>query len=103
MTRIFLEGESIAVTVLEAGPNPVVQKKTLENDGYSALQLAFGERRRKNISKGVLGHFEKAKVAPRKYLAESRVTPEEAAKYEVGQDVKVDVFQAGQRIDVIGT
>ena len=103
MTRIFLEGESIAVTVLEAGPNPVVQKKTVENDGYTALQLAFGERRKKNIGKGVLGHYAKAKVAPRKVLGESRVTPEEAAKYEVGQDVKVDVFQAGQRIDVIGT
>jgi large subunit ribosomal protein L3 len=104
MTRIFTEGgDSIAVTVLEAGPNPVVQKKSEEQDGYTALQLGFGEKRRKNIPKGVLGHFEKAGVAPRAHLGECRVSPEEAAKYEVGQDVKVDVFQAGQRIDVIGT
>jgi large subunit ribosomal protein L3 len=104
MTRIFTEaGESIAVTVLEAGPNPVVQKKTVEKDGYSALQLGFGEKRRKNVGKPRLGHFEKAGVAPKAHLGECRVTPEEAAPYEVGQDVKVDVFEAGQRIDVIGT
>ena len=105
MTRIFTEGgESIAVTVLEAGPNPVVQKKTAETDGYTALQLGFGERSKKNVGKPVLGHFAKANVAPRTLLEECRVTAEEAAKYEVGQDVKVeDVFQAGQRIDVIGT
>jgi large subunit ribosomal protein L3 len=105
MTRIFTEGgESIAVTVLEAGPNPVVQKKTEETDGYTALQLAFGERRKKNMGKGVVGHYAKAGVAPKAQLEECRVTPEEAAKYEVGQDVKVaDVFTAGQRIDVIGT
>jgi large subunit ribosomal protein L3 len=104
MTRIFTEtGESIAVTVLEAGPNPVVQKKSLENDGYLALQLGFGERRRKNMGKPRLGHFEKAGVAPKALLGECRVSAEEAARYEVGQDVKVDVFEAGQRIDVIGT
>jgi large subunit ribosomal protein L3 len=104
MTRIFTEsGDSIAVTVLEAGPNPVVQKKTEETDGYSAIQIGFGERSRKNVGKPLLGHFAKAGVAPRRYLGESRLSAEEVAKYEVGQDVKVDVFQAGQRIDVIGT
>ena len=61
MTRIFTEtGDSIAVTVLEAGPNPVVQKKSVENDGYTALQLGFGEKRRKTVGKPRLGHFEKA-------------------------------------------
>jgi large subunit ribosomal protein L3 len=104
MTRIFTEsGDSIAVTVLEAGPNPVVQKKTVETDGYTALQLGFGTRKRANFTKPLLGHFEKAGVAPRARLAESRVTPEEAGPYEVGQEVKVDLFQPGQRIDVIGT
>jgi large subunit ribosomal protein L3 len=104
MTRIYDEsGESIGVTVLEAGPNPVIQKKTQAKEGYDALQLAFGERKRSRSSKGLLGHFEKAKIAPKRHLKESRVSSEDAAKYEVGQDVKVDVFAKGQRVDVIGT
>jgi large subunit ribosomal protein L3 len=104
MTRIFTDsGDSIAVTVLEAGPNPVVQKKTVETDGYTALQLGFGARKRANFPKPLLGHFEKSGVAPRARLGESRVSPEEAGQYEVGQEVKVDLFQPGQRIDVIGT
>jgi len=104
MTRIFTEkGEAIPVTVLEAGPNVVVQKKTAATDGYDALQLGFGERRRKRTTKAMLGHFEKAKVAPQRHLHESRVGAEDAAKYEAGQEVKVDVFTPGQRVDVIGT
>ena len=104
MTRIFTEkGEAIPVTVLEAGPNVVVQKKTAATDGYDALQLGFGERRRKRTTKAMLGHFEKAKVAPQRHLHESRVGAEDAAKYEAGQEVKVDVFTQGQRVDVIGT
>jgi len=104
MTRIYDEsGESIGVTVLEAGPNPVVQKKSAAGEGYDALQLGFGERKRSRTSKALLGHFEKAKVAPKRHLHESRVAAEDAAKYEVGQDVKVDVFAKGQRVDVIGT
>jgi len=104
MTRIFTEkGEAIPVTVLEAGPNFVVQKKTAATDGYDALQLGFGERRRKRTTKAMLGHFEKAKVAPQRHLHESRVGAEDAAKYEAGQEVKVDVFTPGQRVDVIGT
>jgi len=104
MTRIYDEsGESIGVTVLEAGPNPVIQKKTAAKEGYDALQLGFGERKRSRTAKGLLGHFEKAKIAPKRHLKESRVSGEDAAKYEVGQDVKVDVFAKGQRVDVIGT
>jgi large subunit ribosomal protein L3 len=104
MTRIYDEsGESIGVTVLEAGPNPVVQKKTRADEGYDALQLGFGERKRSRTSKGLLGHFEKAKVAPKRHLRESRVAAEDAAKFEVGQEVKVDLFAKGQRVDVIGT
>lgn len=104
MTRIHDEtGQMIPVTVLEAGPNPVVQKKTAAKDGYDALQLAFGERKRARTTKALAGHFDKAQVAPKRHLRESRVTAEDATKWEVGQEVKVDVFAKGQRIDVIGT
>ena len=104
MTQIFAEnGDAVSVTVLEAGPNTVVQKKTVEKDGYTALQLGFGERRPSRTTKGQLGHFQKANVAPQRYLEESRVTPEEAAAYETGAKVTVGVFEKGQRVDVIGT
>lgn len=104
MTRIYDEnGTAIPVTVLQAGPNFVVQKKTAESDGYTALQLGFGERRRKVTPKPLLGHFDKAKVAPQRHLHESRVTEEEAAAFEPGAEVKADVFSAGQVVDVIGT
>jgi large subunit ribosomal protein L3 len=104
MTRIFdTTGEAIPVTVLAAGPNYVVQKKTDAVDGYTALQLGFGERRRKVTPKPELARFDKAKVAPQRHLHESRVSAEDAEKYEVGQEVKADVFSQGQRVDVIGT
>ena len=104
MTQIFAEnGDAVSVTVLEAGPNTVVQKKTVEHDGYSALQLGFGERRPARTPKGELGHFQKASVAPQRYLEESRVTPEEAAAHETGGKITVEVFTPGQRVDVIGT
>ncbi len=104
MTRIFNEaGDCIPVTVLEAGPNTVVQVKTPETDGYSALQLGFGERRRSTLSKPALGHFEKQGVAPKRFLHESRLTAEEVAGYEKGGEVKADVFAAGQKVDVVGT
>lgn len=104
MTRLFDEqGQCVSVTVLDAKPNVVVQKKTPENDGYSALQLGAGERPRKNVSKAVQKHYEKAGTAPRRVLSESRVSAEDATKYEAGQEIGVDVFDAGQRVDVIGT
>jgi large subunit ribosomal protein L3 len=104
MTQIFAEnGDAVSVTVLEAGPNTVVQKKTVESDGYSALQLGLGERRPTRTPKAELGHFQKANTAPRQYLKESRVTPEEAAAYEAGAKVTVELFAPGQRVDVIGT
>jgi large subunit ribosomal protein L3 len=103
MTRWFDEtGESVPVTVLEAGPNVVVQKKTPEKDGYAALQLGFGERRRGLFPKPELGHFDRAGVAPKRWLKESRVSAEELGKHEAGGEVKVDVFAPGQRVDVIG-
>lgn len=104
MTRVFDEsGQSVPVTVLEAGPNPVVQVKTPEKEGYAALQLAFGDRPRRTASKPLLGHFDKAKVAPKRHLHESRVEPEALAGVEVGSEIKADVFSPGQRVDVIGT
>jgi large subunit ribosomal protein L3 len=104
MTQLFAEsGECIPVTVLEAGPNRIVQKKTVETDGYTALQLGFGERRASRTTKPMRGHYEKGGVAPAQALKESRIAPEEAEQYEVGQELKADIFSEGQRIDVIGT
>ncbi len=104
MTRVFNEaGDCIPVTVLEAGPNTVVQKKTPEKDGYSALQLGFGERRRSTLQRPRLGHFEKAGVAPQRHLKECRVSEDELTQYEVGSQIRADVFEPGQKVDVIGT
>ena len=103
-TQIFAEsGECIPVTVLEAGPNAVVQKKTVEKDGYSALQLGFEDIRPARATKAMRGHFERVNVAPKRHLVESRITPEEAEAHEEGSEIKVDVFSEGQRVDVIGT
>jgi large subunit ribosomal protein L3 len=102
-TQIFAEtGECIPVTVLEAGPNTVVQKKTPERDGYAALQLGFGEQRPSRMPRALAGHFQKAKVAPKRHLQECRVTEAEAAEREVGSEIRCDVFAAGQRVDVVG-
>ncbi len=104
MTRIFNEtGDAVPVTVLEAGPNAVLQHKTVEKDGYTALQLGFGERRAKTLSKAMLGHFAKAKAAPQRFVAESRVGPEELDKHPVGSQLAAGLFSPGQRVDVIGT
>jgi large subunit ribosomal protein L3 len=104
MTRVFDEaGDAVPVTVLEAGPNTVIQHRTPARDGYSALQLGFGERRAKTLSKGMQGHFAKARSAPRRFVAECRVAPEELEKHAVGSELKADLFSPGQRVDVIGT
>lgn len=104
MTRVFDgAGEAVPVTVLEAGPNAVLQHRTPAKDGYSALQLGFGERRAKTLSKAMQGHFAKADAAPRRFVAECRVAPEELEKHAVGSELKADVFSPGQRVDVIGT
>ena len=104
MTQYYNEtGECIPVTVLDAQPNRVVQKKTPENDGYAALQLGWGERKPKHTSKALGGHFEKAGVGPQRVLRESRVEPEQLDEFEVGQDIEVGIFEPGQRVDVIGT
>jgi large subunit ribosomal protein L3 len=104
MTRIFdATGDAVPVTVLEAGPNAVLQHRTVAKDGYSALQLGFGERRPKTLSKAMLGHFAKGKASPRRFVAECRVGPEELEKHPVGSQLEADLFAAGQRVDVIGT
>lgn len=102
MTQVFNEdGLCIPVTVIEAGPLTVIQKKTVENDGYSAVKVGYQEIAEKRLSKPDKGQFSKMKLAPKKYLREFRV--DEGATYEVGQDIKVgDMFEAGDRIDVSG-
>jgi large subunit ribosomal protein L3 len=98
MTQIFNEnGSLIPVTVLQAGPCAVTQVKTVENDGYSAVQVGFGDIREVLVNKPRKGHFAKAGVANKKYLKEFRF--ENAADYTVGQEIKVDIFAEGDRID----
>jgi large subunit ribosomal protein L3 len=104
MTRIFDEsGDAQSVTVLEAGPNVVVQKKTDDTDGYTALQLGFGARRAGLFTKPERGHYEKAGVSPKRILRESRVAPAEAESHEVGSEITCEIFEEGQYVDAIGT
>jgi large subunit ribosomal protein L3 len=104
MTQYFNEaGECIPVTVLDAQPNRVVQKKTPDRDGYAALQLGYGERHLRHTTKAQQGHFAKAETAPAKLLRESRIPAEQLENYEVGQKIEVGIFEAGQRVDVTGT
>ena len=101
MTRVFTEdGTAVPVTVIEAGPCVVTQVKTTGIDGYEAVQLGFDRTRRKSLSKPVMGQFEKAKLAPRKRLREFRVSDPDS--YEVGQEIKVDIFAPGELVEVTG-
>jgi large subunit ribosomal protein L3 len=101
MTQVW-DGENrvVPVTVIEAGPCRVVQLKTPERDGYSAVQLSFGETKARRLSKPELGHLQAAGGPPSKHLAELRVT--DLAGFEIGQIVRADVFEAGERVDVTG-
>ena len=102
MTQIFDEvGNVVPVTVVEAGPCVVVQKKTVENDGYEAVQFGFGEVTTKHVTKALQGHFNKADVAPKKVLREFRLS--DCSAYNIGDVVKADVFAAGEHVDVVGT
>jgi large subunit ribosomal protein L3 len=102
MTQVFDESNRIVpVTVVQAGPNVVTQVRTQDTDGYVAVQLAFGAIDPRKVNKPKTGHFSKAGVTPRRYLAELRTT--DAAEYEVGQEITADVFEAGTEIDVTGT
>lgn len=101
MTQIFMEdGTLVPVTVLQAGPCAVVQVKTVENDGYSAVQVGFADAKEKNVNKPLQGHFAKAGVSLRRVLKEFRLV--DAENYKVGQEIKADIFQAGDMIDVSG-
>ena len=101
MTQIFDEkGNVVPVTLIEAGPCVVAQKKTVENDGYAAIQLAFEDAKKKHLTKAEAGHFEKAGVALKKHLKEFRL--EDTSAYEAGSVVTVDTFAAGEKVDVTG-
>ncbi len=102
MSQIFTaDGIVIPVTVVEAGPCPVVQKKTQEKDGYNALQVAFGDAKEKNVSKPVMGQFKKANVAPKKVLKELPI--DDVNSYEIGQEINCSIFAEGDHVDVVGT
>ena len=102
MTQIFDEkGNVIPVTVIETAGNVVAQVKTVETDGYNAIQLGYGEIKDKHINKPETGHFAKAKLANKKHLREFRMDSVE--EYKVGDEVKADIFTAGEKIDVQGT
>ena len=102
MTQIFDEaGKVIPVTVIEAGPCTVAQVKTVESDGYNAIQLAYGEVKESKVNKPEKGHFTKAGLSPKKHLREFRV--DETEDYKVGDEIKADTFVVGDKVDVQGT
>ena len=102
MTQIFDEnGKVIPVTVVQAGPCVVSQKKTVETDGYNALQLGYGDIRPKLVNKPLKGHFDKSDIAPKKTLREFRFA--DISAYNVGDIIKADVFESGEKVDVTGT
>lgn len=101
MTQIFEDGKFVPVTVVEAGPNFVLQKKTEEKDGYTALQLGFDEKREKNTTKPMMGIFNKAGVKPLRFVRELKADSVEG--YELGQEIKVDILDGVEFVDIRGT
>ena len=101
MTQMFSDnGELIPVTVVQAEPNVILQKRTMENDGYEALQIGFQDEKQSRTNKAVKGHADKANTAPKRYVREFRNA--KIDEYEVGQEISVEVFEAGDKIDVTG-
>ncbi|MCA1693382.1 MAG: 50S ribosomal protein L3 [Actinobacteria bacterium] len=101
MTQVFDEqGHAVPITVLEAGPCKVAQLKSPDTDGYWALQLSFGEPRKPN--KALAGHYKKANIDPARTLVELRLDPSDPGEYAVGNEIKADIFEAGETVDVIG-
>ena len=101
MTQIFTEeGQVVPVTVIESGNNVVIQSKTVESDGYNAVQLGFGEIKEKHLTKPLKGRFDKAGVDPVKFIREMRLAA--PSEYKVGDKIGVDIFEAGQLVDVTG-
>lgn len=104
MTRVFTEaGETVPVTVIEAVPNRVTQVRTLEADGYRAVQVAVGDRKASHTNKALTGHYAKVKVAPGKQLVEFRLKGDDLKDVAAGFELKVDAFEVGQVVDVTGT
>jgi large subunit ribosomal protein L3 len=102
MTRVFREaGQWVPVTVIEAGPCTVVQVRTADKDGYGAAQLGFGERKESRCTKPLKGHFDKAGVAPRRWLREFRIAGD--GELNPGDEIKVDLFEVGEKVHVTGT
>lgn len=102
MTQVFTEkGNVVPVTVVEAGPIFVTQIKTIETDGYNAVQVAFENKKKNHIIKPEQGHFDKAGIEVKKYVQEFRV--EDPSAYSIGQEISVEIFEAGQAVDVTGT
>lgn len=102
MTRIFTEdGRQLDVTLLEAGPCTVIQRKTAERDGYDAIQLGFGEANKKRSTKPIVGHFAKASAEPKRVLQEFPVEPDSPIK--IGDEIRADIFAVGDHVDVSGT
>ena len=102
MTQVFTEnGEVVPVTVVEVGSNVVLQVKTVENDGYEAVQLGFDDQREVNANKPAKGHAAKANTAPKRFVREIRDV--ELGEYKVGDEIKADLFEAGDIVDVTGT
>ena len=102
MTQVFTEnGELVPVTVVEVGSNVVLQVKTVENDGYEAVQLGFDDQREVNANKPAKGHAAKANTAPKRFVREIRDV--ELGEYKVGDEIKADLFEAGDIVDVTGT
>jgi len=100
MTQIFVETRAVPVTVIKAGPNVVTQVRTNDVDGYDAVQLAYGSVRARDVNKPGQGHFDKAGVEASRHLVELRT--DDAGSYELGQELKVDVFEIGETVDVVG-
>jgi large subunit ribosomal protein L3 len=104
MTRVFTDaGETVPVTVVEALPNRVAQVRTVENDGYRALQIAYGNRKASHVNKPETGHYAKVKVAPGESVMEFRLEAGDTTDLQPGAEIKVDMFQVGQIVDVTGT
>jgi len=104
MTRVFTEdGISIPVTVIEAQPNLITQVKTVENDGYRALQVSAGSKKASRVSRPAAGHFAAAKVEAGDLMCEFRLDDKDEGEFELGGEFKVDIFAEGQKVDVIGT
>ncbi len=103
MTQVILDnGEVVPVTVIEAGPCYITQVRTEERDGYRAVQLGFEETKRKHLTKGQLGHLNKNNLPPLRHLREFRLSSRDETDYEIGDMIKADVFEPGERVDVVG-